>query len=437
MDGLDLGIGYFGDRRRAARGLQMLERASARESLRITDLSDTRAEEIGFHRFLDSPQVSWPEILETAGRRTGAACQGRRVLAIQDTTEINFAGRAAGRRGLGPAGDGESPGFFLHPTVAVDRDQATLLGVAGAHIWSRPARARESERWLDSLHTAAERLAEARSIVAVSDREGDIYRQFAHRPAEVDLVVRIAQDRKLVDGGGLYTAARAWPELDRIEAGVPAHRPADSARTATLAVRAGRVRLRRPRKAARGEPAEIGMTLVELAEVDPPEGRTPVIWRLLTTLPADTAAQAREVAEIYRLRWRIEQVFRALKRDGLGLDDVQMQARERLFKLAALGLVAAARTLQLVDARAGSDRPAADVLDPGLIDAVAAIGRTFEGATKPQQNPFEHGSLAWLSWIVARMGGWKGYYRSPGPKTMAKGWDRLAEQLNGYLKANP
>jgi hypothetical protein len=35
------------------------------------------------------------------------------------------------------------------------------------------------------------------------------------------------------------------------------------------------------------------------------------------------------------------------------------------------------------------------------------------------------------------MGGWKGYYRSPGPKTMAKGWDRLAEQLNGYLKANP
>jgi IS4 transposase len=31
-----------------------------------------------------------------------------------------------------------------------------------------------------------------------------------------------------------------------------------------------------------------------------------VIWRLLTTLPADTAAQAREVAEIYRLRWRID-----------------------------------------------------------------------------------------------------------------------------------
>jgi len=437
MDGLDAGIGYFGDRRRAARGLQMLERATARGSLQITDLSDTRAEEIGFHRFLDSPQVSCTEILETAGRRTGEACRGRRVLAIQDTTEINFAGRSAGRRGLGPAGDGRSPGFFLHPTVAVDRDQAALLGVVGAHLWSRPAGTRESERWLDSLGTAAERLGQAHSIVAVSDREGDVYRQFAHRPAGVDLVVRTGQNRKLADGGGLSAAARAWPELGRIEIGVPAHRPAGSARTATLAVRAGPVRLQRPRKAARSEPAEVEMTLVELAEPAPPEGAAPVVWRLLTTLPAESFAEAHEIAEIYRLRWRIEQVFRSLKRDGLELESVQMQHRERLFKLAALGLIAAARTLQLVDARAGSDRPAADVLDPALIDAVDAIGRTFEGATEPQQNPFTKGSLAWLSWIVARLGGWKGYYRSPGPKTMNKGWDRLAEQLTGYLMANP
>jgi hypothetical protein len=77
------------------------------------------------------------------------------------------------------------------------------------------------------------------------------------------------------------------------------------------------------------------------------------------------------------------------------------------------------------------------VLDPALIDAVDAIGRRFEGAAARQQNRFTKGSLAWLSWIVARMGGWKGYDRSPGPKTMNKGWDRLAEQLTGYLIGNP
>ena len=34
--------------------------------------------------------------------------------------------------------------------------------------------------------------------------------------------------------------------------------------------------------------------------------------------------------------------------------------------------------------------------------------------------------MAWLSWIVARLGGWNCYYKPPGPKTMARGWDKLA-----------
>jgi hypothetical protein len=174
--------------------------------------------------------------------------------------------------------------------------------------------------------------------VAVSDREGDVYRQFAHRPAAVDLVVRTGQDRKLADGGRLVTATRDWPELGRMAVEVPAHRPADSARTASLAVRARPVTLKRPGRASAAEPAQVAMTLVELAEPAPPASRTPVVWRLLTTLPVASFEQACEVARIYRLRWRIEQVFRSLKSDGLGLDSVQMHHCERLFKLAALGL---------------------------------------------------------------------------------------------------
>jgi hypothetical protein len=359
------------------------------------------------------------------------------VVAVQDTTEVNFAGRSAARRGLGAGGDGTSPGFFLHPTVAVDRDQEALLGVVGGHIWTRPAERCESERWLESLTTVAERLDAAQSIVAVSDREGDVYRQFAHRPAAVDLVVRTGQDRKLADGGRLVTATRDWPELGRMAVEVPAHRPADSARTASLAVRARPVTLKRPGRASAAEPAQVAMTLVELAEPAPPASRTPVVWRLLTTLPVASFEDACEVARIYRLRWRIEQVFRSLKSDGLGLDSVQMHHCERLFKLAALGLVAAARTLQLVDARDGSRRPASDVLDTAFLAAVAAIGRRYEGATARQQNPHPEGSLAWLSWIIARLGGWKCYDKPPGPKTMCQGWDRLADHLHGYLMANP
>src|SRR6266702_31701 len=85
-----------------------------------------------------------------------------------------------------------------------------------------------------------------------------------------------------------------------------------------------------------------------------------------------------------------------MKSDGLRLEDTQVTQAARLFNLAAIALVAAARTIQLVDARDGSTRPASDVADQGLIAAAEAIGPTLEGKTARQKNPYEPGSLAWL-----------------------------------------
>ena len=158
-------------------------------------------------------------------------------------------------------------------------------------------------------------------------------------------------------------------------------------------------------------------------------------WRLLSSLPADTAEQAEEIIQLYRLRWRIEQVFRALKSDGLKLPEVQMQNGTKLLKLAALGLAASVRILQLVDARDGSKRPALDVADEPMIEAALAIGPTLEGKTVRQQNPHPPRSLGWLAWIVARMGGWNCYYKPPGPKTMGIGWHDFTQHAAGFLLA--
>src|SRR5215467_5597639 len=65
-----------------------------------------RAGEMAAHRFLDSPYVTPQEILNTAAGRTAAACCGRRIVAAQDTTEINFSGRSRGRKGLGQQATG-------------------------------------------------------------------------------------------------------------------------------------------------------------------------------------------------------------------------------------------------------------------------------------------------------------------------------------------
>src|SRR6201999_3589945 len=166
-------------------------------------------------------------------------------------------------------------------------------------------------------------------------------------------------------------------------------------------------------------------------EPAPPPGVEPLHWRILTTLPVDTADDAQDVVRIYRLRWRIEEVFRALKRDGLALEETQVQDRKRLFHLSSLALGAAVRIIQLVDARDGSSRPMSDVLDAELQNSVAILVRPREGATAKQKNPHPQASLAWLSWVVARYGGWNCYYKPPGPKTMARGWERFVATLTG------
>jgi hypothetical protein len=68
------------------------------------------------------------------------------------------------------------------------------------------------------------------------------------------------------------------------------------------------------------------------------------------------------------------------------LQETQVHEAGRLFKLAVVGLAAACRTIQLVDARDGSPRPASDVIDPALLAAAEAIGATLEGKTERQKN---------------------------------------------------
>ena len=435
------------DPRTAARGAWLFDRIVATGSVVLRELGGTRAGEVAVQRYLSSPHVTAEVIIWALGARTRLASAGRRVVAAQDTTEINFAGRSAARRGLGPGGDGTSPGFFLHPVVAVDADEEAVLGLVAARIWTRAAEKvsdrhgrdpedKESASWLEATRSAAEVLDQATQVICVADREGDIWSHFAHRPDRVDLAIRARHDRALEGGGRLFEAFADQPPLIVNEVKVAPRGPGDKGRVAEVALRCRTVRIARPASAPPSDPEVLELGLVEAIEQDAPATVSqPLLWRIVTTLPVKDADDACEVVRLYRLRWRIEEVFRALKRDGLALEETQVQHATHLFHLSALALGAAVRIIQLVDARDGSSRPISDVLDPDLQNAVAVIVRSREGTTARQKNPHPQGSLAWLAWIVARCGGWNCYYKPPGPKTMAKGWERFAATLSGLVLA--
>jgi hypothetical protein len=439
----------FGDIRVADRADWLIDRIKATGSLVLRKLGGTRAGEIAVQRFLSSPYVNVDKVVESAAVRTAEQCKGRRVLAVQDTTEVNFSGRDLRRQDFGPGGDGKTPGFFLHPVIAVDIENQAVVGPVDAAIWTR-AKGRqprqgnrdfaekESERWVLGCKAAASVLAQAEQVVMVADRESDLYPLFAEKPESLDLIVRAYRDRKLENCSHLFEVCSETELLGTTLVRVAARGPGDKERTASVELRAAKVRIARPATYCKsGYPEIVELSYVEAREVDVPKGKTALLWRLLTTLPADTADDACEVVQLYRLRWRIEQVFRSLKSDGLALEDSQVAQVEHMFNLAALGLIAAVRTIQLVDAREGSSRPASDVIDDDFAAALERISTSLEGGSQRQKNPHPKDTLAFVAWIAARLGGWNCYGKPPGPKTMRSGWSELAAMLYGYSLATP
>ena len=128
-----------------------------------------------------------------------------------------------------------------------------------------------------------------------------------------------------------------------------------------------------------------------------------------------------------------------MKAQGLDLEASQSETGHALMKLAVMATHAATRILQLVQARDGAQGLAAgEVFEAEELETLAAVLPECEGRSALQRNPHAPETLAWCAWIVARLGGWKGYRRSegpPGPLTMRRGYERFCTLHRGYSLA--
>lgn len=204
-------------------------------------------------------------------------------------------------------------------------------------------------------------------------------------------------------------------------------------REAELALRAGSVTLVRPRGTrAPGLPKQLTLTLIELSEPDPPAGAEAITWRLLTTHAAPNAVAAWQIVDWYRKRWVIEQFFRTLKKQGLQIEDSQIETADCLIKLVAIAARAAVIIMQLTQARDGaSSLEAPVVFSPAEIATLEAVNASY---SRPRGNPYPRLGLAWAAWIIARLGGWNGRAsaRPPGPITFKHGLDILQTMAKGW-----
>jgi hypothetical protein len=410
-----------------------------------------RSQIVRYGRFLDNHKVTVASLIEGWGTRTAVAAAGRHVLAIHDTSEINFRTSPERRRGLGEIAKGNSYGVLLHAMLAVDAQSGDSLGLVAGEIWTRQGRQviphdkraaseRESRRWLSTALAAQQVLSAASMVTVIGDRESDIYSAWAEVPeAKFHLLSRSMQDRALVSGGGLDATVASFPlaarrSLDLVE------RNGRPARCAELELRFGEVTIKRPRRCDPNLPQGVRLRVVEVTEPNPPAGQEPLRWCLLTTHQVRSLADAWQIVAWYKLRWTIEQLFRVLKRQGLRLEDSQLESVDRLLKLTAIATHAAALIMQLVQARDGQRlQPASIAFTADQIAALHAIeADQYTPRTAKQQNPHPKQSLAWAAWIIARLGGWDGYSSSkpPGPITFRHGLEYFHGIAKGWSLRN-
>jgi hypothetical protein len=408
-----------------------------------------------FTRFLRNGCVTAAEMSRYAGEQTGRRVAGREVVAIQDTSELVLGGRRARSAGYGPVGKGSAlGGLLLHPVLAVEVGSEALLGLVSMQVWNRkgggqrssrrerPTAAKESQRWIDGMRQAGEVLAPAAGITVLCDREGDMYELFAERPANVHLIVRACQNRRIepaaaTDEGLLFAFLDSQPEQGRVTVQVPAA-PGRAARTAELAVRFVPVQVRRPLHGADPTlPETLAVNLVEVREIVPPADRSkPIRWRLLTSHTVSSLAQAQRVVGLYRLRWTIEEFFSTLKKAGFDIEAADISEPPAMINFVAAATIATVTIKQLVQARDGTtDQRLTDAFEPDDQPLLEALSAKLEGKTDRQRNPHPKGSLAFAAWLIARLGGWTGYYGKPGPKVMRIGLADFRAIKHGYTLA--
>lgn len=395
-----------------------------------------RATEVAFGRFLANRSVTTEAIVESWDDQIRTAAKGRHVLAVQDTSDIQFDTSEEDRRGLGKIKTGNVFGLSLHAMLGIDAQSGICLGLIAGKVWTRrntkkidhhkrPVAEKESRRWIDTAERAKTILSEAAMITVLGDREEDFFAAWARIPAaNVHLLTRGMNDHAVEGGGTVRQKLGLLAVVDRqtVELRERANR---KARDVRLALRFTRFAIERPKNTLEHDlPNSVMVSAVEVIEQNPPKGSHAVHWLLLTTHKIETAAEAWKIVDWYKQRWIIEQFFRVLKSQGLRIEDSEVQTAERLEKLVAIAAKAAAIIIQLVQARDRCDNQPADlVFSQTEINALTALIQSLEGKTTLQKNPHPPRTLSWAGWAIAKLGGWDGYQssRPPGPITFYDG----------------
>jgi hypothetical protein len=297
----------------------------------------------------------------------------------------------------------------------------------------RPVEEKETYKWILGASSSRKTLSVAGAAIIVEDRDGDYFEQYERIPDEKTfLLIRANQDRRLENGESLFGALARAPLAGVYHLWIdPKGKPG---RLAHIEVRFRAISMPAPYR-YKGSPRPL--YAIEAREVES-EAAEPVCWRLNTNWPVHDYETALQLIHWYSCRWIIEEVFRLLKKDGFNIEASELETGWGIRKLSVMMLEAIVQVLQMQIAYGlpeGSEQPGIEVAyTPQEQECLQRLNEKMEGKTLKQKNPYNSTKLIWAVWVLARLGGWKGYasQRRPGMATLLSGITKFYSIYAGW-----
>ena len=445
------------DKRLLNRGNSILNRLFANSIYSIRQLAESDSEAKAIYRFLQNDNVSEADIIKNMASNCVSCVQDKSVLCIQDTSEINLYNHRNRIKkddsiGITNASVG-GLGFFIHPSFVLDSQTLMPYGFCDVKIWNRehtialkekthsrnkiPIEEKESYKWIESSLNTKKALSQAKEIIIIQDREGDIYEQFCLVPdSRTHLLIR-AQSNRILDNKlklfehlsaqhlqGTYTIELEGDKRRNIKK-----------RTAVIEVRFSEITIGKHQYSAKHLPENINLYAIEAKEAGE-NIENPILWRLLTTKKVEDLQTALLCIQWYTYRWTIEEVFRILKKEGFNIEASELSQGKAVRKLCLMMLETIIKLfiMQIAYDSEEETQPRSCFSEEELECLELQIIQ-LEGKTEKLKNPYKTSDLKRYIWAIARLGGWKGYLseRKPGITTFWIGLQKFTSLMQGWI----
>lgn len=446
--------GKFGDKRIDKKALEVLRTLTRGRNSSIRQVTQTDAEQKSFYRLFNNDSFSEEKIKESIVERCGELSFGRHLLCIQDTTEFNLTnqiGRIKPNSGLGKTTKEGILGFMMHSCIVIDSVNESALGYSHIKLWDRPEETlnrhhrnykklaiteKESNKWLEASNASKKLLSKASSITIITDREGDIYDLLSSIPDErTNLIIRSSTDRKIQGGENLSDHLKKKEDGFNYQLKIRGDvRKNIEKRTVEMVLKWSKISILKPSSCMdKSLPKQTELYVVEAKERGKEKG---VYWRILTTHAITNSSEAIQIIEWYKQRWYIEQVHRLLKTEGFRIEKTQLEKGWAIRKLTLLAMMAVLRILQMMIAYEDDNEQAIeDMFGQDEQQCLLMINEKMQGETEKLKNKNKPNTVKWAAWIIARLGGWKGYHlsRKPGPIVFQKGLVKFYNMYEGWM----